>query len=69
MMGDDDNEIKIADEDIVDMQIKDGADDTDIVDPVEIDPLIEEKELLVEEEEDPEAAEMFSLMYAEYDER
>lgn len=69
MMGDDDNEIKVADEDIVDMQIKDGADDADVVDPVEIDPLIEEKELLVEEEEDPEAAEMFSLMYAEYDER
>ncbi len=68
MMGDDDNEIKVADEDIVDMQIKDGADDADVVEPIEIDPDIEEKELELEEE-DPEAAEMFSLMYAEYDER
>ena len=68
MMGDDDNEIKVADEDIVDMQIKDGADDSDVVEPVEIDPDIEEKEVALEEE-DPEAAEMFSLMYAEYDER
>ncbi len=75
MMGDDDNEIKVADEDIADMQIKEVGDD-DIVD-VDLEEEIsgsdaafgkafpkEDEELLDDPEKDPELEQyMFNGLY------
>ncbi len=66
-----DFEEKIGEEDLGDgFTVKQGSDDADVIEPDESEvDILQDDPLAVIEEEDPEAAEMFSLMYQEYDER